>query len=436
MEQPSELLSFLQAQKDVGQTQSEGTFTVSREKARLKIARFGFPFAEAWAIKVVQAVVATGGATNIKVTLGRSECRFEIAGGHWNLDDIENAFYNPDTGGDGPLKHLMVGLWSVALHDQRAFQLSTTEQESCLIWNGETMNRASTTSRGSGLSLTVTHGKAGSSALAWMSNSEKYRRKNADLLTALSEYCFPCPVPLTVDGRRMDALQFAMTSGWLEEARPVGLCLGRADLPTFGVPPGTYADIEAYAKAGSQSREWKEVSRAFLDELNQQTTTSLALLLTVCVDYSPNYPGNWSKILWVQHGALIDAEPLIPSVGDGAAACFLSAQGLKTDLSTLALVESPERKRRAKLAKESARLLLRSALDDKNFDRQSPRGQTFKAGAIALIALGLGTIWAAPIVGAGAMACGIAGLTRGGEAKGTTAHIQKSLRNLHNRLCS
>lgn len=76
MEEPSELENYLRREKNRGTNDSEGKFTLSSEKALAKLAEFQLPFAGAWAIKIIQAIVASGVETEIRVKLKRKESEF------------------------------------------------------------------------------------------------------------------------------------------------------------------------------------------------------------------------------------------------------------------------------------------------------------------------------------------------------------------------
>lgn len=405
-------MDFLHAQREEGSTESEGSFTVAREKAVVKMAEFQLPFAEAWAIKVVQAVVAQGGAESINVRLMLHETHFEAPASLWDLAEVESAFYEPNAGGKRPLKHLMVGLWSLGIQDRRAFRLSVPGHQYCLVWDGNKMLEVPTSSEPTGFRLTVSHGRADVGKAELFSNIVHYRKRNAEILSVLSEYAFPCPVPLRVDGRRFDALQFAPSAGWLQNSVLLGLGLVQGSLPELPIPPGTFEDIVRYTNVCEDEPGWDSVSAELMRALEPVPAAAMAVLITVCPEGGKWLDREWSKILWVQDGALIDAEPLLGGVSEVVLGCFLNADDLPTDLTTVTLLKTPEKKRRVKLA----RGLTRRMLSEHHMDYTKLKvSQGVTKGPVLLLLAGIGSVWAAPLVGTGLLVGGLVGLTSLGK---------------------
>lgn len=409
MEAPSELMQFLRSQQEQGERESEGQFTLAREKAMVKMAEFQLPIPEGWLIKVVQALVAQGKVSRITVQLTATETRILAESDSWELDPVETAFFRPDALGKPHLKHLMVGLWSVAMKDKRAFQLTLPDCPEGLRWDAKTLERTTVVPCKGMWSLSVTHGSPLDGFSGLVSNLAANRQRNAYSLAALSEYCFPCPVPLVVDGRRIDALQFAIRSGWLPDSVPLGLGFAGGTLPSVKVPRGTFEDIACFEGADRSQSDWAQLSEQLLSELESVEECCVATLLTVCPE-GTSLNLNWSKVLWVQDGVLIDAEPLLFETTELVVGCFVNAEGLPTDLTTLTLRENSEREERVARVRGLVMTMLQETrtIDFSRFQIQ----KRSKAGAALLFLAGIGTIWAAPVVGGGLILGSLAAVTR------------------------
>ena len=212
MNAPSELEKFLAGQSDDGQVDSEGEFTLAREQALKKLAEFQLPFDAAWAVKVVQCAVAGGTEAPIRVDLTVNEARFYFVSESLELDSIREAFYDPDPQEDRALNHLVNALWVVGLREKWAFQLTVPGEVESLIWDGERLQSVETATKHSCVYLAVNL-LSRESRFGWLKGAVQSGRRNADLLTALCKWCYTCPVPLTVDGRRVDSLYHCPSHG-------------------------------------------------------------------------------------------------------------------------------------------------------------------------------------------------------------------------------
>ncbi len=116
----NEHLSALQEQ---GQVDSAGSFVVAREQALQKLAQFQLPFAGAWAVKVLQALVASGTTERIFFYLRSKEVdvRF-VPGRAWSPEEVVARLDDPSPGQDRALNHLATALWAVGLGGGHEFE--------------------------------------------------------------------------------------------------------------------------------------------------------------------------------------------------------------------------------------------------------------------------------------------------------------------------
>ena len=239
MEGPTELERFLSSQQEGGDKDSEGVFTLSREESLRKLATYQLSFHLAWAVKVVQCAVAGGAGTPIRVDLKVRETRFFFSNDTLDLDELEAAFYDPQAKLDPAGMHLLAALGALGLNLKQSFQLALPGQPSTLIWDGNKLHRVGSSKKYDCVNLAVAYPVAGT--LQWVKALALSGLRNAELLRTLSKWCFTCPVPLTVDGRRLDSLQHCPTHGWTRSSFPFAILFAHPDLAPVPIAPGTFS---------------------------------------------------------------------------------------------------------------------------------------------------------------------------------------------------
>ena len=174
----------------------------------------------------------------------------------------------------------------------------------------------------------------------WIGRQLLTSERNADVSKALAEYAATFPVSLTLDGRRIDGLELDSERGWGKTRIPFSVVVGEADLPPFPVPLGTLE------RTGQMSK------------LDREGEKSLAILVTaflkreLLMTYGPQKMK--SQLVWVQDGIVLRREDLSFPLSVSAVTVFISADGLKTDLTGMQLLDSEERARRATEAARAA----------------------------------------------------------------------------------
>jgi hypothetical protein len=405
MRADSELELFLKSQAAEGQTEtSDASFTLASEAALRKIAAFQLPFYAAWAVKMVQSIVASGSEAPIRIDLLATRIQFYFKSPGFTLDDLEAAFYDPQPSPNRCLRHLLSALWAVGLHHQWGFQVAFPSQTSTLIWDGHQLQRLESEQTRDVACVTIAPLRK-KSGLSWVAGVAWSGSRNAEILLALSRYCYTCPVPLNVDGRRLDSLQLAPQHGQAKWTYPLTIGFVEEKLPVLPIPPGTFKELARKSDSLGEGGGWAALSRQRMGQLSQRPHASLAFSL--CVHMKQVKQGKsytWepaqgpSMIYWVLDGVVIFDEPLIGGNTHCSVGAFLSADGLETDLSTFDLRDSPERERRVALARQAiSRALL--GIDD-SFEEMVSKGTLFQrvAGGAGMVA-GVGLAFVSPMHG-------------------------------------
>ena len=448
MQNPSELEQFLQARASAGLVESQGQFTLERSEALRKIAEYQLPFPAAWAVKIIQAIVAGGSAQasafGIRVELLATEIRFHFLDPGFSLDEIEERFPNPQPSANRALRHLLSGLWAVGLRDKWGFQVAFPGQSTTLLWDGESLSRVESRllREHACISLAPLQQK---SSLSWVGGVARAGERNAEILLTLIGKCYACPLRLTVDGRRVDSLLRAGNHGWSRYTCPIQVGFADAPLPNLAIPPGTFEGPPEPLKREFSDRArvgWRSYSEQRVRDLPFRGEASLAFILCINLQESDKATtAGWdaaegpSTVYWVLDGAVVGEESLLDLGLHCSVGCFLSAEGLQTDLSTFDLLSSAERDRRLQQMRESVAAAL-ELVDDSDFDlmvTRQAKNRRFWGGVS--IAVGAAAIFV--FAGSGLGACIVGGAmiaTAGSQERSSVRSARDSLQRLREKL--
>lgn len=431
----SQLDSFLSSQRAEGVVVNEGAFTLARDKALLKLANFQLPFKGAWAVKVFQATVAFGARRPIKFTCERKDTTIEFTTPDTlSLTDLEASFFNPEPHSERAVRHLLSGLWSAGVAHKHSFLLSLPHEEQSLLWTGEALERIDGT-LSKDRSLLVFRNYPASDESSLLSIGPSSSRWNSETLKALTSNCYTSPVPLIVDGRRLDGLQFCPTHGWNRLNFPLAVNFSEAKLPKLRVPPGTLKKLTTEEMREAKGLGLSDATTALFESLPHIEETELALLLTAHVQTKgvKNFEPRSEKSVcyWVQDGAVVDSTqiPLVRSCC--SVALFINADSLQTDLTSLKLANRSETQARFTQACQAASLALRS-LRSESLDVMVTKAQkTSKLVGGLFILAGIGLSFAVPFYGVSFIGAGAAGIWEGGKARGKwAAEFERDLKAL------
>jgi hypothetical protein len=420
METKSELERFLESRAAEGQIDSrDASFTHAARDALRKIANFQLPREGAWAVKIIQSIVAGGSKSPVRVDLLATSIRFYYLEPGFTLDELAAAFHQPRPSTNRALRHLLSGLWSVGLKNRWGFQVAFPRESRTLIWDGDQLRSFESQKTRDCVCIDVAplHSKT---SLSWVAALAASGRRNAEVLSALAQKCYVCPLPLTVDARRLDSLQRSEHQGWSKTAYPLSIGFAQADLPMLSVPPGTFEplpkslDPTTFAFGSASGGGWRQTAEKRMKGLTAQDRTSVAYVLSVHMkEVRSGKTTVWeahtgpSIIYWVLDGAVVGFEPLLERTNHCSVGCFLSAEGLETDLSTLSLLENPERRQRARLACQAVGESLCSLPDGAFEDMVGNAALRERVLGGLVMAVGVGLFWAFPWHGIGAAAVGV-----------------------------
>lgn len=349
----SDLNRFLQGEHSEGRLDSEGTFTVSLDRALEKVARYSLERPGAWILKIVQAAVGLG-ATRLNGRVLRGwvnlEIRFEREGPSWRL--VRDAIAQPELETDSPLNDLSVGLWSLAQGAGRRFQLEATAagpgglaEYPSLGWSGSELvvnNKGPVDSPCREFRITINRPSTGMlSRVARVFGGGSYF---LDELNELHRLAYLQPIDGSIEGisghhflraqtgvkgvaRGLGILSYPNPFGW-------GWCSSE-ELPELGIHP-RWAEFANHIKNGGQferGQKWLA-----LDLWGDRPGAIWALSF----DFGTGgllRASERSEIRWLRHGVIVDQTPLPSSSKELTlgVVLHLSAAGLPTDLGGMRL---------------------------------------------------------------------------------------------------
>lgn len=442
--EPSQLDQYLQQQADCGHHESEGAFTLARDKALEKIARFQLPFAYAWTVKLVQWAVVCRPQGGIRVDLTSRELRFSFQGADLDLDQLEKEFFTPERKADRAMNHLTAALWAIGLGEKMTFLLTVPEQTEGLMWDGRRLTRVTTDVAVEGrVCLTVGTCTEKSGAVGWIKNMARAGRRNAEIVAVISQRCFTCPFPLTVDGCRVDSYYNCPGQSITPENIPLGVSFLPGDPPALPTPPGTADGFrlpnrllgQLSIKSMPDDTEYDDVVKRIIKGLTFQESCEIAVLATAHRERVKGERGmRWefrrerSRLIWVQDGVVLEETPILRAPCAVSAAVFVSAEGLDTDLTTLKLSRS---KAQGQRQLRTLWLLAKGLPQDKRLKEacQESAGAARFAGRVASgVVLGAGLVGGLaglfPVMGVCTVIAGVGMLISGMEARRRNNRLQ------------
>lgn len=410
----SDIDSHIDTLRNEGTSDSVGFFTLNADTALKKLANFQLPFAGAWILKIVQAVVASKTEHPIRVRAITNSTHVVFSPGRlWNLDDIEYKLLDPQPHPHADLNHLAVAFWAVAFGEKRTFSLTDASEGAVLEWDGSAFSRRSATqdqetdlSDGTAQgarpwTLVVSHNPVGKGGLVSLFEGDmQASRTNATLSKVLSDHCFTCPVPLTLGRRRLDALQLCPDHGYNHDCFPLLLDFETTDIPEFKVPAGTFEKVTS-SRAVMSREEGFVGDQVDPESLNPIKSTSVAYLVSSrSGKIRPKSNSRWrirpmaSTCAWVVDGVVIARETLPLPQSVCSTGMTISAEGLATDLTSLNLIESEEKSRRLSRAMAAVKTSITGKADPLSFEQGTipnaiAMGKTSLLGFLGVATLGV-----------------------------------------------
>lgn len=400
METPSQLEQFLRSCAE-GEVESQGKFTLDRDEALSKLAAFQLPFETAWVLKIVQAAVSCG-AERLHIKQTSTDTVFEFCFPEaWTCERLEQAFFEPQGSGDRALDHLMKGLWGASLNDGRPFQLIPPAQIETVLWTGQQLLRVPP-SHEVRAGVVVSHRKLSEGTGFFGIRNIQAARRNSEVLKALVERAFVCPLKLTVDGLRLDVLQLCPHYGVSPASHPLLMGWSQKGEARFRLPPGSFAHL-----ALEKNRDVDPVVRRLSDEVARATEApdEVYSAWLVSAHFGRVKQGKkyvWkasavqSSCFWVEDGVIIDNEKLDEERAVSVA-LFAPAHDLQKDVSGFGLVRNAAYEARKKSACETVypHLVELDMISLQELIEESARLQ--KQAGTLMLALGALIVVASPV---------------------------------------
>lgn len=353
--QPDELEQFLNQESSVGQVESAGVFTVAGDAAVGKLAAFQLPRKSAWVLKVVQAAVASrAGSLDIQQKVDASFFVFEPAE-PLTVQELQAAILGSVQAAVPALEHLASGLRAVGFGDKRHFTLALEADgwQYLLWWDGKQLMRRDQ----QGVAVERPRLRLG---VAYPRDDRGRRigglmrgeRAGEEYLELVRHAC-ACPIPLRVDGRRLDNLERYKEKGGLKTFSSLLLCLAWSDQPqsgvAFGLPQGLPSEGEGWRPTDkfTDKRPFKVVADSGADGVKSLWRLDYHYRIeshrSKYKSFQFNSVPEWSMVRWLKDGVVVHQE-MLKTLGPTAVTltAYLCADDLPTDLSGLQLRQSEQ----------------------------------------------------------------------------------------------
>jgi hypothetical protein len=323
-----DLQSYLDAERAEGQFAGSGVFGIDFERAMIQQSGYSLPQPGLWAIRVIQGLIRLG-ATAIAVNQARNSFNIHATLAEdlpWQ-NSLTDTFRSAEASDPRfPLQRgLLAGLGSgyhIEMHWRQNDQRSIMSLSS-----GHAFVR--TCSRPLPTPSIAIHARPSKPGLLnRLFGKADFSREFQEV----SKRTFLAPVPVTLDQRPCDfSSGFALHFYPALEFRGVRATSG----PRLLLLPSTARGLERPALDGNS---------------HYQPLGSGGYAFVLSLGWS-GHKSQMSTAAWIRDGALVDEEPLFPEPSPLGLTLFLPADDLPTDLTGLALRDTPERETRLQEAR-------------------------------------------------------------------------------------
>lgn len=385
MRKESELFQWVENLANEGTWESEGRFTLERDKAWEKLSSYQLPFPEAWILKLVQAAVLSA-ALELRVRQTGSDTTFQFMGqDRWTEESVTQALFSEGACPDQGLPPLAAAVRHLARGGENLLALHYPDGSS-QVWDGQAFHTEASPYPVKQFELTVF--SARKRGLQWLVQPGNAADASAGVGKVLSGLAYTSPIPIYVDGRMINGFSSDPHAGSTSITAPIALIPVK---PTLHLPEFRFL----------RDKDWKpekdELSLTVegqVEGIRGDTLSCGALVcLTACVKdtteqlgfaFQPNY------IKWIRDGVLVNAERMVP-LGAIGATILLSAEGFRTDLSGLNISLDETYNRRKKEAILRVRSKFRELADLKVDEslRIAMKGGPHKAALVTFAGLAL-----------------------------------------------
>ena len=203
MKSRSLLENFLLDQYSLGNVDSEGHFTLAADSAVKKLGQSALPSEVSWVLKAAQAAVRLQSVESMDIKLFCGFLDMEFQGAFdWDLPRLHSLVDDLEA---------RPSLWELdllaairdRLVEEYQFVMTVSERVEILLWTGEELRIESLDEPASRTAFSVQTGKPSYSLSPGMSLQ---MLENMRLGQGISDHLFFCPIPVTLDGRRIDTI--------------------------------------------------------------------------------------------------------------------------------------------------------------------------------------------------------------------------------------
>ncbi|MFA5507494.1 MAG: hypothetical protein WC423_18840 [Vulcanimicrobiota bacterium] len=352
MRKESELFQWVESLANEGTWQSEGRFTLDQDKAWEKLSSYQLPFPEAWILKLVQAAVLSA-CNELRVRQTGSETTFRFVGKEqWTETAVTQAMFSSGDCADQGLLALAAAVRYLAGRARKLLALHYPGGQT-QVWDGQALRVEDSPYPVEQFELTIF--AAEKRGLRWLLQAGVGADESARVGHVLSSLAYPSPIPILVDGRRINGFSSDPHAGSSSATAPIALIPLK---PSVLLPEFRFI----------RDKDWKpekdEISLTVEGELEALQGDVLRcgalVCLTACVTDRSEQQGfapQPSYLKWIRDGVVVSAEQ-IPAIGTVGATILLSAEGLRTDLSGLTISQDQSYNRRRKDAMQRVRVKL------------------------------------------------------------------------------
>lgn len=354
--------AFLASQQAEGSSQGEGDFTISHAKAAQKMTQYSLPREHTWVLKLIQAAVGWGShSIELKQTRTHSTFHFQMNRPDRlpTNEEFVQALLRANFESPKGVDRLGAALRVLVERAHLSFMLSMDrgDQQSQAIYAGVYFTDLGEDRRvklrskwGRGLTLMIHHISHTDTNRLLLSYIP-IREFGLPMLLELEEFAHVSPVPITVDGRRIDGVLHSRAFAWSYHKkllRILGLEVRDPSFPSVDLGR-EFCDLVVSLRTTPQrmsqkvsEAEWRShdvyfvlgvrAEKDFFDTLSAETL---------------------SCIHWVTDGVVVQTENLPIATKFLSLDIYVGTEGLKTDLTGFQLVESATLKERRQLLRES-----------------------------------------------------------------------------------
>lgn len=353
MEDGLDLKAFLADQAGEGRVDSQGSFTVAREKALQKLAHFALPESYDWVLKLVQAANIWK-APRLVVKQTRIATSFSFRPPQGQLFPSETAIMealnNPVLDRDNPVHAIAMALRSLVEQARLSFVLAVRQHGEMgkPIFAGDDAKSLAPATReawthlaNDGVRLTVSHFQGSESLTGrYVPTFSRQERRDIEILKKLEDRCFASAVPIEVDGRSLGVVfprgdyfkthhlrplllgRFPEGATPLERLEDVQLLSGH--IPRDGLRVSASADRPGQAWLLISGSDWRTESATY-----QRLS---GLLMPLGRSEEPSYHRVW----WTRQGVIVAQYRFAANCHpDAQLQLFLPSDHVRTDLSGL-----------------------------------------------------------------------------------------------------